>query len=175
MHVLLLRRAAPLMLFLAFASPARGQTTTPPARPNCDAPEYHQFDFWIGRWNVQNPAGAAAGTNQIERLAGGCALQERWAGAGGGQGTSLNFYDPSEQKWHQIWVAPGGVLRLSGGRQGETMVLSGTVRGANGQSIQQRITWTPLPGGRVRQHWETSADGQQWQSSFDGTYIPAAP
>lgn len=34
-----------------------------------------------------------------------------------------------------------------------------------------RIRWTPLPDGRVRQLWASSADkGRTWSVAFDGTY-----
>ena len=137
----------------------------------CDAPEHRQFDFWVGHWQVHAPNGKVAGTNRIERLLGGCVLQENWIGAGGGTGTSLNFYDRASGEWNQVWVdGRGGVLRLTGGLRDGAMVMTGTVPGAKGGTVQQRITWTPLPGGAVRQYWETSTDGQQWQASFDGTY-----
>ena len=31
----------------------------------CAAAEHRQFDFWIGEWDVTNPAGAVAGKNRI--------------------------------------------------------------------------------------------------------------
>ena len=172
-----------LLAAALLSSPAAAQAQSsggapaPPATPAaarpapCDAGEYHQFDFWLGRWKVTLPDGRVAGTNHIERLPGGCVLQEHWLAARGGPGTSLNFYDRAGGQWHQVWVdAQGGVLRLTGGRQGQAMVLTGTAPGANGEAVQQRITWSPLSGGRVRQLWETSSDGKTWQVAFDGTY-----
>ena len=35
-----------------------------------------------------------------------------------------------------------------------------------------RITWSRLEGGRVRQVWEQTADGKTWTVVFDGIYIP---
>lgn len=140
----------------------------------CTAPEYHQFDFWLGRWTVLNPAGKVAGSSQIDRQADGCVVQEHWSGAQGISGTSLNFYDRATGRWNQVWVGGrGAVLRLSGGLQGGSMVLSGDAPGANGAMQHQRLTFTPLDGGRVRQHWESSDDGEHWQTVFDGTYTPA--
>ena len=47
------------------------------------------------------------------------------------------------------------------------MVLATT---ADPQSVQ-RITWTPLDDGRVRQHWEATTDGgKAWSTVFDGYY-----
>jgi hypothetical protein len=35
------------------------------------------------------------------------------------------------------------------------------------------MTFSKLPGGKVRQLWEASSDGgASWAVSFDGTYVP---
>ena len=40
---------------------------------------------------------------------------------------------------------------------------------------RERITWSVLPGGDVRQHWETSKDGGvKWTTAFDGLYTRIA-
>ena len=50
------------------------------------------------------------------------------------------------------------------------MVLSGESKGTKGTVIN-RITWTQLPDGKVKQQWETSSDtGTSWKTSFVGTY-----
>ncbi|HSR42289.1 MAG TPA: hypothetical protein VLL48_08960 [Longimicrobiales bacterium] len=36
-----------------------------------------------------------------------------------------------------------------------------------------RITWTPLSGGRVEQRWDLSSDGgESWETVFRGIYVP---
>ena len=43
----------------------------------------------------------------------------------------------------------------------------------DGKPLRQRITWSKLDGGRVRQLWESSTDdGRTWSVAFDGTYVP---
>ena len=79
-----------------------------PGSRGCQAPEYRQFDFWVGRWNVFNPANQLAGTSIIESELVGCLIEENWNGAGGGRGRSLNVYDASTDSWHQFWVSAGG-------------------------------------------------------------------
>ena len=76
--------------------------------------------------------------------------------------------------WRQCWVdAKGGSLNLLGGLEGASMVLRGTTEGPRGR-VLERITWTPLPDGRVRQLWEQSPDGgATWTVSFDGYYTRA--
>lgn len=178
-RVAISRPLAPLNLqllsaFALFVIPAVGaaQAPSPRAGPTpCTTAEFHQFDFWLGRWQVTGPKGKTVGHSFIERLPDGCVLQEHWTSATGGHGASMNFYDRTTGKWNQVWVdGLGGVLRLTGGRQGEAMVLSGMAPGPAGLPQHQRITWTPLGGGTVRQLWETSDDGATWQVSFDGTY-----
>ena len=68
---------------------------TPPA---CSAVESHQFDFWIGDWNVVDPHGKVVGHNRIESILGGCALAEHWDSASGIHGVSYNAYDTDARK-----------------------------------------------------------------------------
>jgi len=140
----------------------------------CDAAEYHQFDFWIGDWTVTTPNGKVAGTNTIDRPLGTCVLQEHWVGAGGTVGSSFNVYDTTRKRWHQTWVDnQGTLLLLDGAFADEKMVMSGASVDAKGAAIMNRITWQREHGDpdRVRQLWETSADGgKTWQTAFDGLY-----
>ena len=148
--------------------------TTPPAAPPPPAPVNHDFDFWLGEWNVTTPDGKPAGTSRIESIANGHGLLENWTGdpaAGGGNGKSLNSYNPATKHWQQFWIGSGGgVLELAGGLVNGSMVLTG-MHTVHGSEVMERITWTPNADGSVRQHWEHSADGgKSWQTVFDGVY-----
>lgn len=146
-----------------------------PSDKACQSEEQHQFDFWIGDWEVFLPNGQKAGENRIERIAGGCALLENWVGHGGVFGTSLNFYDRDRGLWHQTWVDNSGEpLILNGSFARPQMVLLSEPIGASGKPVptRQRITWTPQGDGSVRQHWESSSDnGATWTTAFDGKYV----
>lgn len=138
----------------------------------CAAPEYRQFDFWVGAWDVYNPQGQTVGANRITVEQGGCVLHEHWTGAKGGTGESFNIYDRARGAWHQTWVSAQGVLLLLEGGLNEAgeMVLSGSSLSRTG-TVLNRITWTPHADGSVRQHWEVSGDGgEQWRTVFDGLY-----
>ena len=160
-------------LLLALACPLRGQTTPPPP-----APVNHDFDFWIGDWEVTTPDGKPAGTNRIEAVAGGRALYENWEGAPsangqpGGSGKSLNAFNAAKNQWQQFWVGSGGnVLELTGALADGRMVLTGERKLRDGRTVVNRITWTPNADGTVRQFWEQSFDaGQTWTTAFDGRY-----
>ncbi len=147
---------------------------TPAAKP-CADPAHRQFDFWLGDWDVTTPDGKAAGHNRITQILGGCALREEWTGKSGTHGTSLNMFDAGARRWRQTWVDDGGtVLLLTGEFEGGKMVLEGDSPAAGGATVRQRITWTPQPGGKVRQLWDSSADGgKSWKVEFDGMYVKA--
>jgi hypothetical protein len=145
-------------------------------RPDASGPE-HDFDFWVGEWEVLGPEGRAVGTSSITALFGTGAIAEHWRGAGGIEGRSLNAYDRSDGRWHQTWLdSSGGVLFLEGSLVDGAMVLSGAAPGEDPDVSQpQRITWTPEPDG-VRQHWQTRLDDGDddagWTTVFDGHYRP---
>jgi len=139
----------------------------------CNSPEYHQFDFWVGSWEVQNPLGQTLGHNDINRMVGGCILQENWASSRAPQsGTSFNFYDYRDKKWHQDYYDNSGNVGnyppLSGElRDGKMVLLS-----APGVQPQSRWTWYELAPGKVRQMAEQSSDGgKTWSITWDSIYV----
>lgn len=146
------------------------------ADATCEGPEYRQFDFWLGQWQVFGSDGRLAGMNLITREHGGCALRERYSTPGHYGGESLNAYDARRGVWHQTWVDNSGtVLLLEGGLDGTDMVLQGDSRTPTGEPVTHRIRWTPLAGGDVRQHWQARRNGADWTTVFDGHYrrLPA--
>ncbi len=160
-----------VLVLLASADSVQAGSKEPP----CNAPEYRQFDFWRGSWDVYTPDGRKAGRNEITVEYGGCVLHERYTTPGKYRGESLNTYDPARKIWHQTWVDNAGtLLQLDGAWDGKAMRLSGSTQDAQGGATQQRISWSKNPDGSVRQLWEQSNDGKQWQTVFDGEYRPVA-
>lgn len=167
-HVRILSAAVLAVLLIPTAAVAQDAQ-----QARCSTPEYRQFDFWAGDWEVHNAAGKLAGTNTITPMLNGCVLHEQWAGTGGYTGESFNIYDQRTGMWHQTWVDNGGLLLvLDGGMEKGSMVLRGELKGRDGKMSQQRITWTPNEDGSVRQLWENSPDGKSWNTAFDGIYRP---
>ena len=84
---------------------------------------------------------------------------------------SINYFDPADHEWHQDWIGGDGtILHLHGGLVSGAMVLDGNSISAKG-TVMNRIAWTPLPEGKVKQEWSTSSDnGGTWQTSFVGIY-----
>jgi hypothetical protein len=146
------------------------------AHPCLAQGEFRKFDFWIGEWDVQ-VAGQTIGSSRIERLLNGCVVQENWMPIGGGEGKSWNFYNSGTAKWEQVWMgATGNVLKLQGSFRDGAMRFEGTTPHPGGTNTLEKLTFTPLPQGRVHQFWEQSSDGgQTWKVAFDGIYSPSKP
>lgn len=139
----------------------------------CAEPEHRAFDFWLGDWLVTNSSGVQVGENLIELKEGGCLLIENWTSASGGTGTSMNYWDPADKIWKQVWVSSNGsVGHFIGNLSSDNvMVLEGDMLAANGTALLLKGTWTLLEDGRVRQHFEQSTDdGASWSTWFDGYY-----
>jgi tetratricopeptide (TPR) repeat protein len=131
-----------------------------------------QFDFWIGDWNVVDASGNNLGESHVELMLDSCVIYENWTGRLGGDGKSFNLWDAGRKKWLQTWVDNGGQLhRYEGDFTDGAMRYRGETFGRNGQATQLRMTFTPLPGGKVRQLMESSSDGKSWSTGFDGIYV----
>ena len=136
-------------------------------------PPAGDFDFWIGRWEVRNPDGTLVGRNTIEKRDGGCAVVERWEGAGGSSGTSMSFFLPSRGEWRQVWTGSSGTLfDITGRFRDGAMRMEGTIEyAAQDKVVAFRGTWTQSADGRVRQRMEEfDVIAQTWVLWFDGIY-----
>jgi hypothetical protein len=152
--------------------PAPAPAPAGPKGPPCSSAPHRQFDFWVGEWEVTTPQGAPAGSNRVERLLEGCALQEHWAASDGSKGTSLSSYDAVARKWRQTFVDDTGqVLVLEGDFKDGRMVLQGEKVMGRQKGALQRISWQVVNGEKVRQRWDISQDdGRTWSVLFEGIY-----
>lgn len=164
---------AATLLTLVAHEPA--QTASDATMKPCDRPSFRQFDFWLGDWEVRDAAGKQVGRNIVTSEQGGCVVMERWQSATGSTGMSMNYFEPRSGRWRQNWVSPDSILEMSGGLQGESMVLEGPMQYVGeDRTTLLRGTWTRLADGRVRQHFVESRDGgQTWEEWFDGYYSRA--
>ncbi len=155
---------------VAERSDARARLTAAP----CTAPEYHQFDFFIGEWDVYDVgANVVKARNSVTRMLDGCAIREVYRRGDGYEGESFTAYDPARRSWHQSWVTNRGeLLLLDGAACGHAIVLTGRDRspGANGALI--RGTWVPDHDGAVRETAERTVDGgTTWTTLFDIRFV----
>jgi hypothetical protein len=162
--------ALTVLTIVVLGATAIAQTPQPKAAP-CSAPEYRQFDFWVGDWNVY-VGDKLAGTNLVHRILDGCVIMENWSGSLGGRGHSFNVYDSNTGKWEQTWVDNGGsVIHFYGTYADGKMALEGKGFGTKGEPVLSKLTFWNNGDGTVRQLWESSTDdGKTWAVMFDGLY-----
>lgn len=158
---------------LAFSTPCCAFAQSP-ATP-CAAEEFSQFNFWVGDWNVYpNGSNILVAHSKIEKQYNNCSIRENWMPLKGGDGGSLNSYDPVTKLWQQTWHgSQPGKVEFTGGLTNGTMVLTGywhNVIGP-GQHALVRMTYSKNADGSVRQYGEQSIDhGLTWTNSFDFIY-----
>jgi hypothetical protein len=173
--------ASSVMSAQTTATATAPQTTAQPASssqsapsPCANAPERHRFDFWIGEWNVTtSPKNDAAkgGSSVIQSVSGGCALLENWTSIKGGQGKSLNAYNPLVHEWQQYWIGQDGNVTEFRTSHFDGTSLSFLTDNRPGPNLIGRLTFTPIDSDLVRQHYESSGDsGKTWTTVYDLYY-----
>lgn len=142
-------------------------------KTGCQSPEYRQFDFWAGDWDVHSPDGPSVGHNLVTVEQDGCLLIEHWKSSAGGEtGTSFNYYDVRDKKWHQLYLdnsGNAGAFPAMGGKlvDGKMVLISDEK-----QSPVFRWTWYVLGPDKVRQMAEQSDDAQKtWKIIWDSVYV----
>jgi hypothetical protein len=165
-----------VVLYARIGGLSVGAVSSPesPKPASCVAPEYRQFDFWVGNWDafeVDNPATIVART-QVDLILDGCVLRENYVGTDGHKGQSFSIYDASRKVWHQSWVTNRGELLVIEGKfEAGEVVLSGVDYTAGAEHLV-RGSWKPVSGG-VRETAVTSSDGgKTWKPWFDLMFRP---
>lgn len=146
-----------------------GAAPSPNGAAPCASTEFHQFDFWAGRWDVYNRAGKLVAHSLIEPVYG-CGIRENWMPLNNQPGGSLSIYVPHEKHWEQFWIDSSGSRAVfTGGWTGSAMVIQGQWGGP-----VVRMTYSKNADGSVRQFGEQSTDdGKSWKPAFDFTYRPS--
>ena len=170
------KKATPSLSPAATPSPAVTSVPAPAPSAACVGPQYRQFDFWLGEWDLVGVDGKKSAEDKVVSILGGCAIQENWTGVKSGQGLSLAAYDPATKHWHQTLMDDSGaVLKLEGEFADGKMILVGQrpSQKEKGVTITHRIAWNLMPDHRVHQYWEASTTGgRTWKPVFEGYYVP---
>jgi ketosteroid isomerase-like protein len=149
------------MLFALPSGRALFAEDEPP--PPCASQAQHEFDFWIGDWDVFE-VGSKVAHGRIDSILDGCVLREDYIANDGHEGQSFTIYDASRNLWHQTWVTSRGtLLEIEGKFESGQIVMTGT----NAKKEIVRGTWKPI-NGEVREVAVKSADnGKTWEPWFD--------
>ena len=139
-----------------------------------DNPNYREFDFWIGEWDVvKTGTQELLGYSKIDSIVDGFAVQENYKNARSQyQGTSINKFNTATDQWEQFWVDNTGLtLHLKGQKIENQMILQNVI-GEGEFQLKNRITWIDHGNGTVQQIWERSeGEDESWSKIFDGMYI----
>jgi hypothetical protein len=144
-----------------------------PCRDTKNYPEYRQFDFWVGEWNVFNPAGTQVGKSRIDRIVGDCIILENWTSGAGSDGKSFNKWNPQLKRWEQFWASEAGETTFFYGKlEGKNMVYkTDAFPQSDGSKQERRLTFFDLGPDEVRQFSEISTDGgKTYKTEYDFTY-----
>lgn len=141
----------------------------------CDAPEFRQFDFWLGDWDVSSAAdGIHRGSSHVSREMGGCVIWENWTSAKGPYfGKSYNTWNPNLKRWEQYWVdTSAGVMFFHGQLKNDVMdYWTDDVSQAAGGTLLRHLQFFNLGPDKVRQFSQRSNDGgHTWHTEYDLIY-----
>lgn len=170
-------RALAAALLVVLPALATATKAAPPAGA-CADPRYHEFDFWIGDWEVVDAVapGKPVAAVRVTAVLEGCALKEEYRDSKGLRGLSLSSFVAARGVWQQTWLTNRGeLLVLEGGVRGAALVLEGNDVTPDGKPRRTRGTWQPVAEG-VRETAVRSTDGGvTWQPWFDLLFRAAGP
>ena len=169
-----------LAVFTAFAPCATAQASQT-ALP-CSAPEFRQFDFWVGDWDLtwpgQKPNEVQHGRNTISKKLANCVIEEQFDGSKDAQlrGMSVSVYNARLKQWQQTWVDDqGGYMDFAGELRGGELVLSRHTRNPKGEDIAQRMVFKNIAADSLDWSWEQSKDdGKTWTVVWPIHYVRRA-
>jgi hypothetical protein len=132
---------------------------------------WRQLDFWVGSWDVYDRSGNRMGQSRIERILGDCVVLENWTGTG--EGKSWNTWNAARKRWEQSWVDSSATpIFFTGQLEEGVMVYHSDQPQPDGSAYERRLTFTPLPGHRVRQLSRATTDGgKTWSTEYDFIYV----
>jgi hypothetical protein len=144
----------------------------------CTAPEFRQFDFWVGDWDTYEMSDTTrvVARNRVSLILDGCVLREDYRQNDGLVGESYSLWDKARGVWHQSWVTNRGALLLLDGRmESGRMVMTAPEKLEDGSAALLRGIWWP-DGRNVRSRAERSTDGgKTWTMVFDIVFRPHRP
>jgi tetratricopeptide (TPR) repeat protein len=140
-------------------------------------PRNHDFDFWIGEWNVyRTGTETLSGYSHIQPMAGGCAILENYSAMQAYTGKSFNYYDTVSGKWKQDWIGSGGPSDRQHYDQGEftrgNMHFTYEMTNAKGEKIKGNFIFYFISSDSVRQYQDViDSSGKTISVTYDLTYI----
>lgn len=149
----------------------------------CNSEEFHQFDFWIGEWDINQKIIQKDGSwletsaqTSVTSILNGCALEEHWKGdvrffwlgmekVETMEGFSFRYYNEKEKVWYLYWIDELNLSLGSGAKgkfengKGEFFSENSTPNGKR----MSRITFSNITENSVDWDLAISEDnGENW-------------
>lgn len=156
------------LLLIFFTALLSNVSATVPDTPRCSLPEFHQFDFWVGEWDV-TWNDTVKGTNNITKGLGNCVIQENFSDPSNNFfGKSFSVYNPDKKQWEQTWVDnEGSYMAFTGEFKDGRMILSRSFTNKKGKQVIQRMVFFNIKLGSLDWSWESSSDdGKTWKQNW---------
>jgi len=147
--------------------------------PACDTPMHHQFDFWLGVWQVFDAAtDKLVALDRVEKHSEGCIVEQnmifltdlyRRPGASYRlAGMSINRYDG--EAWLELWADnQWGAIAMRGGPEPEGAMVLRTITPSRHRDL--KIVWQSRADGTVRiLQYVAPAGSGRWQKYGDLVY-----
>jgi hypothetical protein len=147
--------------------------------PACDTAQHHQFDFWIGDWQVFDAAtDKLVAFDRVEKHSEGCIVQQnmnfvtdmyRRPGAKYRlAGMSINRYDG--EAWLELWADnQWGAIAMRGSLDEHGAMVFKTIVPSRNRDL--KIVWEKRPDGSVRiLQYVSPARSGKWQKYGDLIY-----
>jgi hypothetical protein len=148
------------------------------AQKPCSLPEYRQFDFWLGDWDVYGARGKA-GDSKISLILDSCIILEEWTSASNPlgllyAGKSFNTWNAALKQWQQTWVDnSGNTTAFTYGKYEDKQIIFKTdpFPFTKDTMAIRRLTFFNLSSDKVRQLGEISKNnGASFVTEYDLEY-----
>jgi hypothetical protein len=145
----------------------------------CSGPQFRQFDFWIGEWDVFGKSGQKAGDSKISLILDSCIILEEWISANIQQGLryagkSFNTWNAASKEWQQTWVDnTGNTTAYTHGKFEDKKIIFNTdpFPFSKDTIAVRRLTFFNMGNDKVRQLGEITKDkGTTWVTEYDLEY-----
>ena len=156
-------------IFTSITTTAISQTADEKAFPCRYGEQYKPLDFWLGEWDVYVNDKKTA-TSSITKSEGGCTLHEDYKTLSNYYGRSMNYYDPVDKKYTQIWVDKFNGIIIFKEIEARKGYLKLQADDGKGTLTNMDYTLDSSTANVIQTMASSKDGGKTWKNSFSGTY-----